>query len=61
VLEHLRAIRATQPRHEEKFEEVILRLGNLERDFAALRGDLAGQQVRLEGFDASLDAFGAAL
>jgi hypothetical protein len=58
VLEQLRALRndvqtfRTEAR--ERHEEVILRLGNLERDFASMKVDLAGQQVRLDRYEARL-------
>jgi hypothetical protein len=51
VLEQLRATRnevaAFRTEARERHEEVILRLGNLERDFASMKVDLAGMQVRL--------------
>ncbi|MDP9838973.1 putative nucleic acid-binding Zn-ribbon protein [Neorhizobium huautlense] len=36
VLEHLRAIRATQDRHSEDFREVKTRLGFLEQQYASI-------------------------
>jgi tetrahydromethanopterin S-methyltransferase subunit G len=55
ILEHLRAIRSAQARHDEKFQEVITRLGAIERDLAAMKVDFASMQVRLDRHDARLD------
>jgi len=45
VLEHLRAIRATQSRHDQKFEDVLARLNQLERSVAVLRVEFADTQL----------------
>ena len=47
VLEHLRAIRATQDRHTEMFLEVKSRLGMLEQQYASIsrRVDLLDARV----------------
>ncbi len=39
VIEHLRAIRAKQARHDQKFEDVLARLGHLERGMTRLHGE----------------------
>lgn len=41
VLEHLRAIRATQTDHGERFSRIESRLSNLEVTVAGMRRDLA--------------------
>ena len=41
VLEQLRAIRAEQDKHSERFRRLEARMGNLETTVAALRRDLA--------------------
>jgi hypothetical protein len=46
ILNLLRAIRAKLNEHDLKFDEVITRLGRVERDVANLHGDFAGMQVR---------------
>ena len=51
VLEHLRAIRGILDDHSRKFEEVILRLGRVEREIANLHGDFAGLSRRLDNLD----------
>lgn len=42
ILNMLRAIRSKQDEHDRKFDEVITRLGALERDFAGVKVDLPG-------------------
>lgn len=51
IVEHLLAIRAEQDRHN---DEVILLLGNLERDCTSMKVDFAAQQERLDRFDNQL-------
>ena len=41
VLEHLRAIRATQDKHTERFARIDSRINNLELTVAGMRRDLA--------------------
>jgi uncharacterized coiled-coil protein SlyX len=41
VLEHLRAIRATQDKHTERFARIESRINNLELTVAGMRRDLA--------------------
>ena len=48
VLEHLRAIRATQDRHTQEFLEVKQRLGFLERQYASI-------SRRVDSIDARMD------
>ena len=49
VLEMLRAIRAKQDRHDERFDEIIQRLGRLEVSIAGLRRDAAhGEETQVE-------------
>ena len=47
----LGAIRAEQPARREKLDEIIVRLGRLEREIAGLYGDYAGLSVRLNNLD----------
>lgn len=51
VLRALTSIRQQLDRIETKQDEVIVRLGALERDVAGLKVDFAGMQVRLDNFD----------
>jgi len=51
ILDMLRAIRAEQTAQREKLDEIIVRLGRLEREVAGLRGDYAGLSVRLDNLD----------
>jgi hypothetical protein len=55
MLRMLRAISAKQDEHSHKFDEVITRLGALERDFAGMKMDFAGLQVRLDNIARRLD------
>jgi hypothetical protein len=55
ILNMLRAIRSKQDEHDRKFDEVITRLGALERDFAGMKVDFAGMQVRLDNIGRRLD------
>jgi archaellum component FlaC len=55
ILNMLRAIRAKQDEHDRKFDEVITRLGTVERDFAGMKMDFAGMQVRLDDISRRLD------
>ena len=62
VLEHLRAIRATQEIHTERLARVESRLGNLETTVAAMRRDLAHmygevveQHVHADGLTARVE------
>jgi hypothetical protein len=55
VLEHLRAIRATQDYHSQKLQDIKLRLSSIERsqarshaDYAELYGDHARQQATID-------------
>lgn len=47
----LRAIRAEQSTQREKLDEIITRLGRLEREVAGLHADYAGLSVRLDNLD----------
>jgi predicted nuclease with TOPRIM domain len=51
ILNMLRAIRAEQSAQREKLDEIIVRLGRLERDVAGLHTDYAGLSVRLDNLD----------
>jgi len=51
ILNMLRAIRAEQAAQREKLDEIITRLGRLEREVAGLHGDYAGLSVRLDNLD----------
>ena len=51
VLNMLRAIRTEQAAQREKLDEIIVRLGRLEREVAGLHGDYAGLSVRLDNLD----------
>lgn len=51
ILNMLRAIRAEQSAQREKLDEIIVRLGRLEREIAGLHGDYAGLPVRLDNLD----------
>jgi len=48
VLEHLRAIRATQTNHSHQLDMVQLRLGSLETQVSGLRNDFARLEVRFD-------------
>jgi predicted nuclease with TOPRIM domain len=48
VLEHLRAIRATQTNHSQQFEMVQLRLGSLESQVSGLRSDFSRLEIRFD-------------
>ena len=48
MLRMLRTISAKQDEHDRKFDEVITRLGALERDFAGMKMDFAGVRLRLD-------------
>jgi predicted nuclease with TOPRIM domain len=51
ILNMLRAIRAEQAAQREKLDEIIVRLGRLEREVAGLHSDYAGLSVRLDNLD----------
>ena len=51
VLVHLRAIRGILEDHTRKFDEVITRLGRLEREVANLHIDFAGLSLRIDHLD----------
>jgi len=51
ILNMLRAIRAEQAPQREKLDEIIVRLGRLEREVAGLHADYAGLSVRLDNLD----------
>ena len=51
ILSMLRAIRAEQTAQREKLDEIIVRLGRLEREVAGLHVDYAGLSVRLDNLD----------
>ena len=51
ILNMLRAIRAEQSAQREKLDEIIVRLGRLEREIADLHSDYAGLSVRLDNLD----------
>ena len=51
ILSMLRAIRAEQTAQREKLDEIISRLGRLEREVAGLHVDYAGLSVRLDNLD----------
>jgi hypothetical protein len=55
MLRMLRAISAKQDEHDHKFDEMITRLGALERDFAGMKMDFAGLQLRLDNIGRRLD------
>jgi predicted nuclease with TOPRIM domain len=51
ILSMLRTIRAEQSVQREKLDEIIVRLGRLEREVAGLHADYAGLSVRLDNLD----------
>jgi predicted nuclease with TOPRIM domain len=51
ILNMLRAIHAEQSAHREKLDEIIVRLGRLEREVAGLHGDYVSLSVRLDNLD----------
>jgi hypothetical protein len=51
ILNILRGIRAEQSAQREKLDEVIVRLGRLEREVAGLHGDYVSLSVRLDNLD----------
>jgi len=51
MLNMLRAIRTGQSPQRAKLDEIIVRLGRLEREVAGLHGDCAGLSVRLDNLD----------
>ena len=51
IMNMLRAIHAGQAAQREKLDEIISRLGRLEREVAGLHGDYAGLSVRLGNLD----------
>jgi len=55
ILSMLRAIRGKQDQHDQKFDEVITRLGAIERDFAGMKLDFAGVHARLDNIGRRLD------
>lgn len=62
ILEHLRAIRATQDKHSHTLQELTVRVGSLEshvsglrRDLALLHEDVAAINARLDRHERRLD------
>jgi hypothetical protein len=55
MLRMLRTISAKQDEHDRKFDEVITRIGALERDFAGMKMDFVGVQLRLDNIGRRLD------
>ena len=51
ILSMLRAIRGEQAAQREKLDEIIVRLGRLEREVAGLHTDFASLSVRLDNLD----------
>ncbi len=51
MLNMLRGIRTWQSPQREKLDEIIVRLGRLEREVAGLHGDCAGLSVGLDNLD----------
>jgi len=51
ILTVLRAIGGEQSAQREKLDEIIVRLGRLEREVAGLHGDYASLSVRLDNLD----------
>jgi predicted nuclease with TOPRIM domain len=51
MLSLLQAIRAEQAAQREKLDEIIVRIGRLEREVAGLHSDYAGLSVRLDNLD----------
>jgi predicted nuclease with TOPRIM domain len=51
ILNMLRAIRAEQSAQRERLDEIIVRLGRLEREVAGLHGDYVGLSVRPDNLD----------
>jgi predicted nuclease with TOPRIM domain len=51
ILNMLRAIRTEQSAQREKLDEIIVRLGRLEREVAGLHGDYVSLSVRLDNLD----------
>jgi hypothetical protein len=47
----LRAIRAEQSAQREKLDEIIVRLGRLEREVAGFHGDYVSLSLRLDNLD----------
>ena len=56
ILTMLRAIRAEQAAQREKLDEIISRLGRLEREVAGLHADYAGLSVRPTASTGASDA-----
>jgi predicted nuclease with TOPRIM domain len=51
ILNMLRAIRVEQSAQREKLDEIIVRLGRLEREVAGLHGDYVSLSLRLDNLD----------
>jgi hypothetical protein len=51
ILNMLRAIRTEQAAQREKLDEIIDRLGRIEREVAGLHADYAGLAIRLDNLD----------
>jgi predicted nuclease with TOPRIM domain len=51
ILNMLRAIRTEQSAQRERLDEIIVRLGRLEREVAGLHGDYVSLSVRLDNLD----------
>ena len=51
ILNMLRAIHAEQAAQREKLDEIIVRLGRLEREVAGLHADYAGLSIQLDNLD----------
>ncbi|HVL20571.1 MAG TPA: hypothetical protein VM422_06250 [Amaricoccus sp.] len=59
ILEHLRAIRATQDRHSEDLREIKTRLGFLEAQYASLSNRLDRMDERVGRIERRLDLLDA--
>jgi chromosome segregation ATPase len=59
ILEHLRAIRATQDRHTEDLREIKTRLGFLEAQYASLSNRLDRMDERVGRIERRLDLLDA--
>ena len=61
ILNMLLAICAEQAAQREKLDEIIVRLGRLEREVAGLHADYAGLSVRLDNLDRRVGRIGQIL
>jgi archaellum component FlaC len=55
ILNMLREIRAKQDQHDRKLDELVTRMGSLERDFAGMKMDFAGMHLRLDNMDRRIE------